>query len=88
MTATILDGKATAAAIKSELAARVAALEAALTLEATTRARAAGAEDLRLTATRDIREAEVEGRSMFIEATVTVTASGRPRVAHGVAEKA
>ena len=66
----------------------LAALEAALTLEATTRARAAGAEDLRLTATRDIREAEVEGRSMFIEATVTVTASGRPRVAHGVAEKA
>ena len=64
------------------------ALEAALTIEATTRARAAGAEDLRLTATRDIREAEVEGRSMFIEATVTVTASGRPRVAHGVAEKA
>lgn len=64
------------------------ALEAALTLEATTRARAAGAEDLRLTASRDIREAEVEGRSMFIEATVTVTASGRPRVAHGVAETA
>ncbi len=64
------------------------ALEAALTAEATTRARAAGAEDLRLTATRDIREAEVEGRSMFIEATVTVTASGRPRVAHGMAEKA
>jgi N-methylhydantoinase A/oxoprolinase/acetone carboxylase beta subunit len=62
------------------------ALEAALTHEATTRARAAGAEDLRLTATRDIREAEVEGRSMFIEATVTVTASGRPRVAHDRSE--
>jgi hypothetical protein len=38
--------------------------------------------DLRLVATRDIREAEVEGRAMFIEATLTVTASGRPRVAH------
>lgn len=63
------------------------ALEAALTAEATTRARAAGAEDLRLTATRDIREAEVEGRSMFIEATVTVTASGRPRVAHDRTEQ-
>jgi N-methylhydantoinase A/oxoprolinase/acetone carboxylase beta subunit len=62
------------------------ALEAALTADATTRARAAGAEDLRLTATRDIREAEVEGRSMFIEATVTVTASGRPRVAHNRSE--
>jgi N-methylhydantoinase A/oxoprolinase/acetone carboxylase beta subunit len=62
------------------------ALEAALTADATTRARAAGAEDLRLTASRDIREAEVEGRSMFIEATVTVTASGRPRVAHNRSE--
>jgi N-methylhydantoinase A/oxoprolinase/acetone carboxylase beta subunit len=58
------------------------AMEAALTAEATTRARAAGAVDLRLVATRDIREAEVEGRAMFIEATLTVTASGRPRVAH------
>ena len=64
------------------------ALEAALTADASARARAAGAEDLRLTATRDIREAEVEGRSMFIEATVTVTASGRPRVAHDIVEKA
>ena len=61
----------------------LAALEAALTAEATARARAAGAEDLHVTATRDIREAEVEGRAMFIEATVSVTASGRPRVAHG-----
>ena len=58
------------------------AMEAALVAEASTRARAAGAEDLRITTTRDIREAEVEGQSMFIEATVTATASGRPRVAH------
>ena len=50
--------------------------------EATTRARAAGAEDLRVTAKRDIKEAEVEGQRMFIEATVSVTAAGRPRVAH------
>ena len=48
----------------------------------TARAQAAGAADLRVTATRDIREAQVEGNPMFIEATVTVTASGRPRVAH------
>ncbi|MCW1920055.1 hydantoinase/oxoprolinase family protein [Rhodobacter sp. KR11] len=59
------------------------ALETALRAEAATRARAAGAEDLRVTAARDIREALVEGHPMFIEATVTVTASGRPRVAHG-----
>jgi N-methylhydantoinase A/oxoprolinase/acetone carboxylase beta subunit len=58
------------------------ALEAALRHEASTRARQAGAEDLHVTTARDIREANVEGRPMFIEATVTVTASGRPRVAH------
>ena len=65
--------------------AALAAMEAALRAEAETRARAAGAVDLRIEVTRDIREAEVEGRAMFIEATVTVTASGRPRVAHEVA---
>ena len=58
------------------------ALEAALVAEATARAQAAGAADLRVTSSRDIREALVEGNPMFIEATVTVTASGRPRVAH------
>jgi len=57
-------------------------VEAALIAEASARAKAAGAEDLRVIATRDIREADIEGRTMFIEATVSVTASGRPRVAH------
>jgi N-methylhydantoinase A/oxoprolinase/acetone carboxylase beta subunit len=63
--------------------AAMAALEAALRLDAADRARASGAADLHLTAVRDIKQAEIEGRTMFIEATVTVTASGRPRVAHG-----
>jgi hypothetical protein len=49
--------------------------------DATLRARSAGAADVTVTVTRDIREAEVEGRAMFIEATVSATASGRPRVA-------
>lgn len=62
--------------------AALAALEAALVAEASARARKAGAEDLRVTTSRDIREAMVEGNPMFIEATVTATASGRPRVAH------
>jgi N-methylhydantoinase A/oxoprolinase/acetone carboxylase beta subunit len=65
----------------------LAALEAALTTEATSRARTAGAEDLRITVARDIREASIEGRTMFIEATVTVTATGRPRVAHATAQE-
>jgi hypothetical protein len=63
--------------------AAIAALESALLAEAGARARAAGAEDVRLSVTRDIREADVEGRRMFIEATISATASGRPRVAHG-----
>ena len=62
--------------------AALAALEAALTDEASSRAREAGAVDLHLTVDRDVREVEIEGRQMFIEAKVTVTASGRPRVAH------
>ncbi len=62
--------------------AALAAVEAAVIADASARARHAGAEDLRITTTRDIREATVEGRAMFIEATITATASGRPRVAH------
>jgi N-methylhydantoinase A/oxoprolinase/acetone carboxylase beta subunit len=60
----------------------LAAVEAALTQDASTRAQAAGAADLRISVTHDIREASVEGRAMFVEARISVTASGRPRVAH------
>ena len=64
------------------------ATEAALTLEAVRRAKHAGAEDLRITTARDLRSASVEGQPMFVEATISVTASGRPRVAHAVPEDA
>lgn len=57
-------------------------LEAALVAEASTRAREAGAVDLRVVVDRAVKEVEIEGRTMFIEAKVTATASGRPRVAH------
>ncbi|MFA3920126.1 hydantoinase/oxoprolinase N-terminal domain-containing protein [Ruegeria hyattellae] len=46
-------------------------------------ARAAGAEDIRLLVARDVRTARVEARDVFVEATLTVEASGRPRVASG-----
>ncbi|MBL4918807.1 hydantoinase/oxoprolinase family protein [Szabonella alba] len=62
--------------------AAMEAMETTLRAEAEARARLAGAEDLLVSVARDIREAEIEGRPMFIEATLTVTASGRPRVAH------
>jgi N-methylhydantoinase A/oxoprolinase/acetone carboxylase beta subunit len=62
--------------------AALRAVEAALQEEASARAREAGAVDLRLTVDRAVKEVEIEGRLMFIEARVTATASGRPRVAH------
>ena len=61
--------------------AALATLEAALVAEASSRAKEAGAVDLRVTIDREVNEVEIEGRTMFIEARVTVTASGRPRVA-------
>ncbi|MCX7286742.1 MAG: hydantoinase/oxoprolinase family protein, partial [Rhodobacterales bacterium] len=72
---------ATGLEIFSTSEAALLALETALVAEASDRARAAGAVDLRLVVDRAAKEVEIEGRTMFIEATVTVTASGRPRVA-------
>jgi N-methylhydantoinase A/oxoprolinase/acetone carboxylase beta subunit len=68
---------------EAELA--LAAMEAALEAEATGRAQAAGAVDVRVERKRDLKEATIEGRRVFIEGKVTVTASGRPRVAHAMA---
>lgn len=61
--------------------AALQAVEAAMVAEASDRARQAGAVDLRVTVDRAVKEVEIEGRQMFIEARVTATASGRPRVA-------
>jgi hypothetical protein len=61
--------------------AALAALEVALVADASDRARQAGAVDLRVTVDRDVKEVDIEGRRMFIEARLTATASGRPRVA-------
>jgi N-methylhydantoinase A/oxoprolinase/acetone carboxylase beta subunit len=70
----------------SDPEAALAALEGALAAEATERARRAGAEEVQLTVRREVKGAEIEGRQMFLEAAVSVTASGRPRVAHGGVE--
>ncbi len=59
------------------------ALESALTAQASASARNAGVEEIRLTVDRAIREVDIEGQPMFIEATVKVTAQGRPRIALG-----
>lgn len=63
----------------------LAALEAALTDEARAGARAAGVDEVQIAVDRALREAEVEGQAMFIEARIRITASGRPRIARGQA---
>ena len=64
--------------------AALQAMEDALVADVTARAQTAGAAEARVTVARDVREAMVEGRTMFVEAVVTATASGRPRVAHAI----
>jgi len=55
-------------------------LEQVLRSHAIAAAQAAGAADIEVTVSRDIRRAGIEGREVFVEAEVTVEASGRPRV--------
>ena len=57
------------------------ALQAALETTARAEAAAAGAEDIRVTVTRDLRTAKAEAREVFLEGEITVEASGRPRIA-------
>ena len=63
--------------------AALARLETVLRDDATGAARAAGAEEIDVRVTRDIRTAQAEAREVFVEATLTVEAAGRPRVAVG-----
>ncbi|MFC6635986.1 hydantoinase/oxoprolinase family protein [Sulfitobacter sp. JBTF-M27] len=58
-------------------------LETVLHDAALSDAQAAGAEDIQISVKRNLRTAGVEGRKVFVEATLTVEAAGRPRVAHG-----
>lgn len=69
----------------NEKEAALSALQVALEGDAKARAIRAGAVDVHLTTTREVKEADIEGRTMFIEAVISVTASGRPRVAHELA---
>ena len=59
------------------------ALESDLREAARAEALAAGAVDIQVQVTRDIRSAGVEAREVFVEATIRVEAAGRPRVATG-----
>jgi N-methylhydantoinase A/oxoprolinase/acetone carboxylase beta subunit len=61
----------------------IEALRQELEADAAGRARLTGVEEIRITSRSDIREVEIEGQPMFIEAAVRVTAQGRPRIAEG-----
>jgi len=63
--------------------AAIRATEALLLAEATARARLAGIGDMSSQTGIEIREVEVEGSPMFIEARIRVTVQGRPRIAEG-----
>jgi N-methylhydantoinase A/oxoprolinase/acetone carboxylase beta subunit len=65
----------------TEAEAAMAALEAALGAEARAEAEAAGAVDIHLSARREVNEATIESRRVFIEAGIVLEASGRPRIA-------
>ena len=67
----------------NDLDAALAAMTQALEDEARTRAKRAGAADLTISHSQERKEAMIEGNKMFIEATLSVIASGRPRIAHG-----
>ncbi|MFS4581730.1 hydantoinase/oxoprolinase N-terminal domain-containing protein [Phaeobacter sp. C3_T13_0] len=58
-------------------------LEAELRADARAAAEAAGAQDISIQVDRDIRIAQIEAREVFVEAFLTVEASGRPRIAYG-----
>ncbi|WP_120633327.1 hydantoinase/oxoprolinase family protein [Ruegeria sp. EL01] len=61
----------------------LALLETVLREEAKGAVQQAGAEDIRVVVDRDIRTVRVEAQDVFVEALITVEASGRPRVASG-----
>ncbi len=67
----------------AEEAAALCLLETVLREDTEARARAAGAGEIQVTVDRDIRRARAEAREVFVEATITVEAAGRPRVALG-----
>ncbi|MEM9717428.1 MAG: hydantoinase/oxoprolinase family protein, partial [Pseudomonadota bacterium] len=65
--------------VLSDRDAALQSMEAFLRQEAEQAAQAAGAADVTVTIHRDIKQADIENRSVFVEAEIEVVASGRPR---------
>lgn len=74
--------------IFADPAAAIAAAEAALQEEARARAQAAGVSAPELTTQITRKEASIEGRQLLVEAAITVTGFGRPRIAAETEESA
>ncbi|HUF86010.1 MAG TPA: hydantoinase/oxoprolinase family protein [Thermohalobaculum sp.] len=68
----------------ASLAEAQAAAEAALGALARAAAAEAGAAEVHLALSTEVRDAEIEGKRLLVEATVTATATGRPRLAEPV----
>lgn len=56
-------------------------LETSLVSETENEVRKAGAEDVHVSVSRDVKTARAEAQNVFVEAVISVEASGRPRVA-------
>lgn len=67
----------------TEAEAAMAMLEDRLSRVARFEAEASGAEGIQLRVSRDVKSAKAEGREVFIEALISVEATGRPRIAVG-----
>ncbi|MDD9910137.1 MAG: hydantoinase/oxoprolinase family protein [Ahrensia sp.] len=79
------EGRYSVTGLDQPFTEEAAALKAARSLaqaRANEDALAAGAEDVRLQTDLRERRADIEGRSMLVEAVITATASGRPAIAH------
>ncbi|MGI9358466.1 MAG: hypothetical protein ACR2ON_03575, partial [Paracoccaceae bacterium] len=59
-------------------------LENFLLDKAINKARGSGAEDIVTRVFRDIKKAKAEAQHMFVEAILTVEASGRPRISEKI----
>jgi hypothetical protein len=66
----------------AESDAALSFIKDALYAAALSDAQDAGAEQIEVALDQDIKMAEIESRQVFVEALVTATAKGRPRVAH------
>lgn len=58
----------------------MAALRVALKAKASAEAISSGVEEVRITESLDLRDAQIEARKIFVEANMRITARGRPRI--------